>query len=332
VGIILSILFTPIKIGELRLKNRLVMAPMQQFQGTIDANATDYHVEHYKNRAKGELGLIIVESTSIAEDGRLFQNDIGLFTDKHIDSLKKVVDAVHQNDTPIFVQLCHGGRKASPQNKGKMIAPSPIAFNDEYGLPQEMSLDDIKRAIQQFAGASNRAVRAGFDGIELHAAHGYLLHQFLSPLSNQRSDQYGGSLTNRTRILKEVVQAVRVEIGENVPLQIRFSASDYQEEGIQPDDIIEIVKEIQHHGIDAVHISSGGLLPIRPSHVGPGYQVTYAETIKDHLNLPVIAVGQIHTKELAEKVIESKQADLVAIGSPLLEDPNFVKNAMFKMK
>jgi NADPH2 dehydrogenase len=237
-----------------------------------------------------------------------------------------VVDSVHQYDTPVFVQLCHGGRKSSPTNRGKMIAPSPIAFNDEYGTPHQMTMDDIKRVIQLFAEASGRAIQAGFDGIELHAAHGYLLHQFLSPLSNHRNDQYGGSLSNRARMLKEVVQAVREEIGAKHPLQIRFSASDYHKEGLHPENIVEVIKTIEHQGVDAVHISSGGILPISPSNVGPGYQVPYAAAVKEHINVPVMAVGLIHSKELAERIVDNKEADFIAIGRPLLEDPFYAKN------
>jgi NADPH2 dehydrogenase len=184
-------LFSSLRIGNTTLKNRIIMAPMQQWKGTSEAYATDYHVEHYSARAKGGVGLAIVESTSVAENGRLFQNDIGILTDNHIHPLRKVVEEVHKYNTPIFIQLCHGGRKSSPENKGKLLAPSAIAFNDEYGIPHEMTKQDIKEVINQFADAARRSVEAGFNGIELHAAHGYLLHQFLSPLSPKNGRIWG---------------------------------------------------------------------------------------------------------------------------------------------
>jgi NADPH2 dehydrogenase len=285
------------------------MAPMQQRQGTKEAFATEYHKRHYSARAKGGVGLVMIESTSVSENGRLFQDDIGIFTDQHIEPLKQMVDAVHQYDTPIFIQLCHGDRKSSPTNKGQMMAPSAIAFDHHYGVPNEMSLNDIFEVIDQFVKASRRSIQAGFDGIELHAAHGYLIHQFLSPLSNKRNDDYGGPLENRVRFLKNILKAVREEVGEAFPIQIRFSASDYHEKGLIPKEIGESLKLLKPYKIDAVHVSSGGLLPIKPSSVYPGYQVPYAETIKEYTSAPIIAVGLIHTKELAEDVIATNKAN-----------------------
>jgi NADPH2 dehydrogenase len=318
-------LFTIAKIGNILLKNRIIMAPMQQWKGTSEAFATKYHVEHYSARAKGGVGLVIVESTSIAENGRLFQNDIGIFTDDHIQPLKQVVDEVHKYNTPIFIQLCHGGRKSSPENKGKLLAPSAIAFNDEYATPHEMTKQDIQEVINQFAQAARRSVQAGFDGVELHAAHGYLLHQFLSPLSNLRTDEYGGSLENRMRLLREVLQTVRQEVGSQYPVMIRVSASDYHPQGLSAEGVGEALRKLLPQGLDAVHVSSGGLLPIQPSEVYPGYQVSYAETIKKCVNVPVIAVGLIHTKELAEEILKENKADFIAIGRPLLENPNLAQ-------
>jgi NADPH2 dehydrogenase len=303
----------------------MIMAPMQQRKGTSDAFATDYHVKHYSERAKGGIGLIVIESTSIAENGRLFPDDIGIFSDSHIEPLKQVVKAVHENGSRVFIQLCHGGRKASPENKGVMIAPSPFEFNEEYGIPNEMSLNDIQETLSQFTLAARRSVEAGFDGIELHAAHGYLLHQFLSPLSNKRTDHYGGSLENRVRFLKEVLITTRNEVDEDYPIIIRVSASDYHPEGLTPEMVGEAVKMLESFGLDGVHVSSGGLLPLRPPEVYPGYQVTYAETIKEYVSIPVIAVGLINTKEIAADILEQGKADCIAIGRPLLEDPYFIK-------
>jgi NADPH2 dehydrogenase len=321
----MSVLFTPINIGNVTLKNRIIMAPMQQRQGTEEAYATDHHIRHYSERAKHDVGLVIIESTAISKNGRLFNDDIGIFTDNHTLRLKKVVEAIHQYDTPVFIQLCHGGRKSFPESPEKIQAPSAIAFDDYYGTPQDMSLEDVEEVRQQFIDAAKRSVNAGFDGIELHAAHGYLLHQFLSPLSNQRGDQYGGTLENRVRLLKEILEGVRREVGEQYPIQIRFSASDYKEGGLDADQIGKALKILEPHGVDAVHVSSGGLLPIQPPNVYPGYQVPYAETIKKCVSVPVMAVGLIHTIELAEQVINENKADCIAIGRPLLDDPDLVQ-------
>jgi NADPH2 dehydrogenase len=323
-GFSMSILFTPIMIGNIELKNRLVVAPMQQRQGTREAFATDYHVNHYTEIAKGGISLVIIESTSVSEGGRLFSDDIGILTDEHVPPLKYVVDSVHQQNVPIFIQLCHGGRKSSPTNKGRMLAPSAIAFNDEYGLPSEMTKEEIKNVTKQFVQAAKRSVEAGFDGIELHAAHGYLLHQFLSPLSNRRADEYGGTLENRVRILKEIIVAVRDEVGANYPIQIRFSADDYHQDGLRPEEIGESLAFLKPYGINAVHVSSGGLLPIPPANVYPGYQIPYAEKIKQYIDVPIISVGLIHSKALAEDILLTGKADCIAIGRPILEDPAFV--------
>jgi NADPH2 dehydrogenase len=320
----MSILFTRIKIGNIELKNRIVVAPMQQRQGSKEAFATDYHVNHYRRFAEGGVSLVIIESTSIAEGGRLFPDDIGIYTDDHVEPLKNVVNSVHKENVPIFIQLCHGGRKSHPSNKGKMLAPSAIPFNDDYGTPSEMTKEEIKEVTNQFVLAAKRSVEAGFDGIELHAAHGYLLHQFLSPLSNRREDEYGGLLENRVRLLKEILSSVREEVGNNYPIQIRFSAADYHEDGLHPEDIGEALNYLKPYGVNAVHVSSGGLLPLPPSSVYPGYQVPYSETVKQYIDVPIIAVGLIHSKELAEDIILTGKADCIAIGRPLLDDPTFV--------
>lgn len=322
----MSKLFNPIRIGRIELANRLMAAPMQQHEGTAEGYATEYHTRHYSRFAKGGLGLVIVESTSVAENGRLFQDDIGIFTDEHIDPLTKVTEAVHKQGVPVFIQLCHGGRKASPANQGKMLAPNEIAFNEEYGTPNEMNQEEIRQVVECFRQAAGRAVAAGFDGIELHAAHGYLIHQFLSPLSNERQDEYGGSSENRLRLLKEVLTAVRQQVGEDYPVQIRFSASDYIEGGLTPEIIGDAVKALESLGVDAIHVSTGGLLPVKPAHVYPGYQVPHVEIIKQYTTIPLIAVGLIHNPELAEEIVRNQKADCIAIGRPLLKDPDFVKN------
>jgi NADPH2 dehydrogenase len=321
----MTFMFSPTKIGTLTLKNRIIMAPMQQRQGTEDGYATDYHIHHYGERARGGVGAVIIESTTVSENGRLFPDDIGIFADQHIPPLKKVVEACHKYDTPVIIQLCHGGRKSHPEENRKLWAPSTIAFDDFYGEPKEMTIEDIRQVIQAFQDAAKRSLEAGFDGIELHAAHGYLLHQFLSPLSNQRTDEYGGSLGNRLRLIREVLTAVRKVVGGKFPVQIRVSATDYFEGGLQPDEVGEAISRLIPLGLDAVHVSSGGLLPVQPPEVYPGYQVPYAESIKGFVSIPVIAVGLIHSADLAENILKQGKADLIAIGRPLLEEPDFVR-------
>lgn len=321
----MSILSTPVSIGRVTLKNRMVMAPMQQYQGTSEAFATDYHLHHYSRRAQGGVGLVITESTAVSENGRLFMNDIGIFSDDHILPQKRIVDAVHDYNTPVFIQLCHGGRKSHPTSEGITIAPSALAYDDSYGVPKEMTADDIKQIIADFVSASKRSLISGFDGIELHVAHGYLLHQFLSPLSNQRTDDYGGSLENRARLSYEILQAIRKVVGHDVPIQIRVSASDYLDDGLHPDELGKFVKMLLPLGLDAVHVSSGGLLPVKPEEVCQGYQVPYAKIIKKYASIPVIAVGLIRTQDFAAEIIDEGNADCIAIGRPFLEDPNFVR-------
>lgn len=320
----MSKLFQAAKIGKLALKNRIIMAPMQRWQGSPEGYATNYHAKHYSERAKGGVGLVIVESAAVSENGRLFPNDIGIFTDHHREPLKKVVEAVHQADTPIFIQLCHGGRKAHPETTEQLVSASALPFDAFYGTPEEMTLLEIEAIIRDFKVAARRSVEVGFDGIEIHAAHGYLIHQFLSPLSNKRTDSFGGTLENRAKLLKEVLEAIREEIGKEYPIQIRFSAFDYEQGGLTPEQIGETIELIESIGLDAVHVSTGGLLPIQPDKVFPGYQVAHAEIVKTHTQLPVIAVGLIDKLNLAEDILEKGKADFIAIGRPLLENPYLV--------
>ncbi|MED4584904.1 NADH:flavin oxidoreductase [Brevibacillus choshinensis] len=317
---------SPMNIGNIPLKNRLIMAPMQQNQGTLDSMATDYHVNHYRERAGG-VGLVIIESTGVSPNGRLYSNDIGIFTDDHIEPLKRIVDAVHSEHTPIFIQLTHGGRKSWPEAINRSVAPSPIAYDDFYGVPEEMTRDDIKHAIAEFRSATKRSLQAGFDGIELHLAHGHLLHQFLSPLSNQRTDEYGGSLENRLRIIREVLEAIREEVGSDYPVQVRVSASDFAEGGLSPVDVAHALTYLEGF-IDAVHVSAGGTLAVAPLADGAGYQVPYASIIKQYVKVPVIAVGRIHTEQLANFILADELADFIAIGRPLQEDPYFAQKLL----
>lgn len=311
-------------IGKLTLKNRLIVSPMQQWQGTPESFATDYHVQHYAKLASG-AGLLIIESTGVSPNGRLFHNDIGIFTDAHTAFLKPVVDAVHAKDTPVFIQLTHGGRKSWRNGASRLLAPSAIAYDDEYGVPEKMSVADIRAEVENFRLAARRSLQAGFDGIEVHAAHGHLVHQFLSPLSNRRTDEYGGSLENRSRFLQEILEAVRSETGRDYPVIVRVSASDFAEGGLTPAEVGKILRGLEAY-IDAVDVSSGGLLPVNPLATPDGYQVPYASIIKQYVGIPVIAVGKIHDPSFAEFIVSENLSDFIAVGRPLLQDPDYIRN------
>lgn len=316
----------PISIGGLHLKNRLILAPMQQFMGTPEGFATNHHIEFYSQRAR-HVSLVVVESTAVSADGRLFPNDIGIYTDHHVEPLRKITDAVHAQHTPVFIQLSHGGRKSLPDVTKQLVAPSAIAYDEHYGTPESLSLAGIERIIQEYRLAASRSVQAGFDGIEIHAAHGFLIHQFLSPLSNKRTDAYGGTPENRARFLKEVLLAIREEVGRDYPVIIRVSATDYSEGGLTPADWARMLKPFESE-LDAIHVSTGGLLPVQPSDVYTAYQLPHAAAIKQHFKIPVIAVGMIYTRSLANRILEDQLADVIAIGRPLLEDPDFAERLL----
>ncbi|WP_248924751.1 NADH:flavin oxidoreductase [Paenibacillus hamazuiensis] len=315
-----------VKIGGLTLKNRLIMAPLQQYMGTPEGYATNHHIEFYGRRAR-HVALVVVESTAVSPNGRLFPSDIGIFTDRHVEPLRKITDAVHAQHTPVFVQLSHGGRKSSPEVTKRLIAPSAIAFDDNYGTPEALSLTDIESVVMEYRLAAKRSVQAGFDGIEIHAAHGFLIHQFMSPLSNKRTDAYGGAPENRARFLKEVLQAIREEVGRDYPVTVRISATDYAEGGLTPGDWAIMLKPLES-GLDAIHVSTGGLVPVQPADVYTAYQLPHAAAIKPHFGIPVIAVGKIYTRSLADRILGDRLADMIAIGRPLIEDPDYAERLL----
>lgn len=316
----------PLPLRGLTLRNRLIMAPMQQYMGTPEAFAGAHHVEHYSQRAK-HVGLVILESTAISSNGRLWGNDIGIFTDQHVEPFKKITDAIHANQTPVFIQLSHGGRKSSPEVTKTLVAPSAIAYDDHYGTPESLTVAGIEQIVEEYRLAAKRSMAAGFDGIEIHAAHGFLLHQFLSPLSNTRLDAYGGTSENRTRFLKEVLYAIRREVGNNYPVIIRISATDYCEGGLTPIEWARMLKPLESE-LDAIHVSTGGNMPMQPSDVYNAYQLPHAAAIKQHFNIPIIAVGKIYTRSLANRILEDQLADGIAIGRPLLDDPDYAEQLL----
>jgi NADPH2 dehydrogenase len=324
-------LFSPFKLKGLEVKNRIVMPPMCQYSvEKKDGIATDWHYLHYVNRAIGGTGLIIIEMTDVEPDGRITDFDLGLWSDDQVPALARIVEACHQYGAKVGIQIAHAGRKA--EDADVPVAPSAIPFDKNSKTPRALSTDEVKEMIEKFRKAVQRAVKAGVDAIEIHGAHGYLIHQFHSPLTNKRDDEYGKDLTKFGR---EVIQAAKSEMPEDMPLMMRISAKEYVEGGYSIIDSIEFAKEYQQAGIDMFHISSGGEGPISASGK-PGthaaYQVPLARDIKNALNVPVIAVGRLDEPILASSVIGNEDADLVAIGRGMLRNPHWALEASTMLK
>lgn len=311
---------TPYKVRNIEFKNRLVMPPMCMYQAE-NGFVQPFHLTHYATRAIGNVGMIIVEATAVSPEGRITDNDLGIWDDQFIPGLKQLTDEIHRYGSFAVIQLAHAGRK-SQSSANPHIAPSALSFSDQYETPVQMEEDEIKELKDNFVKAAKRAIEAGFDGIEIHGAHGYLIHEFLSPLSNHRLDQYGGSLDNRARLLREVITEVKESIPNEILFQVRVSASDYDPEGINVHDVIEALRPVKEH-LDFVHVSSGGNVT-RPIELKPAYQVSFSKQIKDTLNIPTIAVGLIYESKLIEEVLEKREADLIALGRELLRNPYFV--------
>lgn len=320
-------LFSPYKIKNVELKNRIVMSPMCMYSSRKkDGMVSNWHKTHYSSRALGGVGLIITESTAVEPQGRISVYDLGIWDDKHVDGLKSLVDFVHENGSKIGVQLSHAGRKADVE--GDVIGPSSIPYKDDMKIPIEMSIDDIDCTINNFKEAARRTKEAGFDLIEIHAAHGYLINQFLSSLSNKRKDQYGGSRENRYRFLKEIVNAIKSEW--NGPLFVRISANEYHPDGNSLDDYIYFSQRMKEQGVDLVDCSSGAIVPAYID-VFPGYQVPLAEKIKHATNIATGAVGLITSAIQAEEILRNNRADLIFIGRELLRDPFWALRAAISL-
>ncbi|GEO25391.1 NADPH dehydrogenase [Alicyclobacillus acidoterrestris] len=324
-------LFTPFSLKDLTLKNRIVMAPMCQYSVTAkDGVPNEWHYVHYTSRAIGGVGLIIMEMTDVEPDGRITDYDLGLWSDDHIPAFQRIIDSVHQYDAKIGIQIAHAGRKA--EDAPEPVAPSAIRFEgDNYKTPRELTTDEVKRMVEKFAAAARRAVRAGVDTIEIHGAHGYLVHQFQSPLTNHRKDEYGADLT---RFGVEVIEAMKAEMPSSMPLLFRLSAVEYVDGGYDIDHAIELCRAYHRAGVDMFHVSSGGEGPAGKRRPGnyPGYQVPFARAIKEQLGVPVIAVGMLDNAALAESVIANEDADLVAIARGLLNDPYFALHAAQQLR
>ncbi|WP_342598007.1 NADH:flavin oxidoreductase/NADH oxidase [Psychrobacillus sp. FSL H8-0483] len=323
----MSHLFSPLNIKGLTLKNRTVMAPMCQYSvQSKDGKPNDWHFVHYVSRAVGGTGLIIVEMTDVEPDGRITDYDLGLWSDEHIPAYERIVKEVHKYEVKIGVQIAHAGRKA--QDAIQPVGPSniPVESNGKWKEPRPLTIDEIKEMINKYKDAARRAVTAGFDTIELHGAHGYLIHQFHSPAINNRTDEYGQDLS---KFGVEVIQAVRSVMPEEMPLLLRISAVEYIDNGYDLEHSIEIAKKYKEAGVDVFHVSSGGEATpgkVKPANT-PGYQVPFARAYKQALNVPIIAVGILENPDLAEKVIVEGDAELVAVGRGMLKDPYWALHA-----
>ena len=311
-------LFTPFLLKQVVLKNRVVMPPMCMYSAADDGMVTDWHVLHYTTRAVGQVGLIIVEATGVEPRGRISHRDLGIWDDGHIAGLKRIVDNVHAQGSKIALQLGHAGRKSEVPNSIS-VAPSAIAFNETCGMPAALTVKEIINIIQKFAQAARRAVAAGFDVIELHAAHGYLINEFLSPLTNLRTDEYGGNHSNRVRLLKEVLIAVRAVVPQEMPIIVRVSADDYHEDGNRPENVADMLNLIKQYGIDLVNVSSGAVISVMPR-VFPGYQIPMALVIKQKTGLPVLGGGLVTEPAQALQLVKAG-IDLVYTGRVLLRNP-----------
>lgn len=319
-------LFSPYNIKNLDLKNRVVMPPMCQY--SVDAEdgiPTSWHQHHYVSRAIGGTGLIIVEMTDVEPDGRISNRDLGLWSDDQVGAFTKIVDEVHQHGAKIGIQIAHAGRKA--EDAETPVAPSAIAFDESYKTPRALETKEVKEMVEKFRLSVRRAVQAGFDVIELHGAHGYLIHQFTSPLTNKRDDEYGKDLT---KFGVEVIKAAKSEMPADMPLIMRISAKEYVDGGYGIEESIEFSKVFKEAGVDMFHVSSGGEGPIgaagRPG-THANYQTPLAREIKKALDVPVIAVGRLEDPILANSIIGNDEADLVAVGRGMLRHPYWTLEA-----
>lgn len=320
----MSFLFQPLTIGALQLKNRIVMAPMCMYKA-VNGLVNEWHLIHYATRAIGGVGLIVVEATAVDPDGRISKDDLGLWSDEQTEGHRILVHQVHEQGAKAAVQLGHAGRKAKV-GYGRVVAPSEIAFNETYRVPEAMTADDIEDTVRKFKDAALRALEAGYDAIEIHGAHGYLVNQFLSPLTNLRTDGYGGDLTNRTRFLKEIIQAVRQVWPAEKPIFVRFSAQEYAPGGNTAADIAEVCRIIKPLGVDVAHISSGGVVDVAVN-AYPGYQVGYAAEVRRHADLLTVAGGLVTEAHQANDILADQAADLIFLGRELLRNPYWALHA-----
>ncbi len=326
-------LFEPLQLREISLRNRIVVSPMCQYSSP-DGYANDWHLIHLASRAVGGAGLVFTEAAAVEPRGRISPQDLGIWSDAQAQALARIAAAIHSFGAVAGIQLAHAGRKAStpPPWEGRralvateggwpVVGPSALAFSNDSPVPQALSLDEIQAVQAAFVQAAQRSLAAGFKVAEIHAAHGYLLHQFLSPLSNHRQDDYGGSFENRVRLVCEVTQAVRKVWPEHYPLWVRISATDWLEHGWDLEQSLALSGKLKRLGVDLIDCSSGGLLPGGKIPVGPGYQTPFAERIRREVGLQTGAVGLITSPEQADQIIRTGQADVVLLARQLLRNP-----------
>ncbi|MFP7832841.1 NADH:flavin oxidoreductase/NADH oxidase [Marisediminicola sp. LYQ134] len=340
-----SALFTPHTIRSTSFRNRIWVSPLCQYSvDERDGVPTDWHLVHLGSFARGGAGLVMTEATAVTPVGRISPEDTGIWDDDQQAAWARIVDFIHSQGAAAGVQLAHAGRKAStwkewgpesgtqPEADGgwTMVAPSAIPFTG-YGTPHSLTVEEIAETVADFARAARRSIDAGFDVLEIHAAHGYLVHQFLSPLSNERTDAYGGSLENRARVLVEIIRAVRDEVGDDVPLFVRFSATDYAEGGWDREQTATVAAWSRDAGADLFDISTGGLVRDVTIPLSPGYQVPFADFVKRESDVEVNAVGLITEAAQAEEIVASGQADAVMMGREIMRDPHFPLRAAHEL-
>ena len=337
-------LFDPVSFRGLTLRNRVAISPMCQYS-SADGFANRWHLVHLGSRAVGGAGLVFTEAAAVSSEGRISPADLGIYDDAHVEKLREVVEFVHEQGAAAGIQLAHAGFKAStaapwdgggpvPVEHGgwrPILAPSKKAFREGWIVPQALSPEGIAAIVKAFAAAARRALNAGFKTMEIHAAHGYLLHEFLSPLSNDRDDAYGGSFENRTRALREVVAAVRAVIPEGMPLFVRISASDWMEGGWTIEDSVELARVLKPLGVDIIDASSGGIVPNAKIEIGPEYQVPFARRIRTDAQIATGAVGLITQSKQAEAIVSRGDADLVLLAREVLRRPYWPLHAASKL-
>lgn len=333
-------LYTPIQFRNVELKNRWVMSPMCMYS-CENGVANDFHLVHYASRAQGGTGLIMVEATGVEPRGRITNRCMGIWNDEQAKELQKIVQFIHKNsESKIGIQLAHAGRKGSTWNNLQIpieegwetIAPSPIPYHPNERIPHVLTVEEIRSLVQNFKDAARRAVEAGFDVIEIHGAHGYLIHQFLSPLSNIRTDEYGGSFENRIRFLLEIVDAVNEELNENTALFVRISGTEYAENGWNIQNSVELAKELKKHNVDLVDVSSGGNIHGAKISVFDGYQVPFSSQIRNEADVKTGAVGLITSVDQAGEILQKEEADLIFVAREILRNPYIAIQGAFQMK
>jgi 2,4-dienoyl-CoA reductase-like NADH-dependent reductase (Old Yellow Enzyme family) len=339
----MSTLFSSIKIKQVELKNRIVVSPMCQYS-SINGLPTDWHLVHLGSRAIGGAGLVFTEATAVSPEGRISPDDAGIWNDAQANAYKRITSFIKLQNSVPAIQLAHAGRKASTfspwKGNGKVeienggwqtLAPSAIPFADNFPDPKEMNESDIKKVIQQFIDAAQRSIKAGFEVIELHMAHGYLVHEFLSPISNHRKDLYGGSLENRCRFSIEMTKAVRKIIPDSMPLFVRISSTDWIEGGWDIEQSVQLAKWLKDVGVDLIDCSSGGNIAKIKIPVASGYQIPFSQRIKEEAKILTGGVGLITTAEQAEQIIVTGQADLIFLAREMLRDPYWALHAAKKL-